>query len=90
VVNIVAQVSQETGKILGKPVITTHGIVSNREMKKFNGDIELLLETLLLAMKPEALKDHKAIENETRNVVRKHIVKFKKRYPLIIPIVFIV
>ncbi len=90
VVNIVAQVSQETGKILGKPVITTHGIVSNREMKKFNSDIELLLETLLLAMKPEALKDHKAIENETRNVVRKHIVKFKKRYPLIIPIVFIV
>lgn len=90
VVNIVAQVSQETGKILGKPVITTHGIVSNREMKKFNSDIELLLETLLLAMKPETLKDHKAIENETRNVVRKHIVKFKKRYPLIIPIVFIV
>ncbi len=90
IVNIVAQISQENGKIMGKPVITTHGIVANREMKRFTNDIETLLETLLLSMKPETLKDHKAIENEIRNVVRKHIVKFKKRYPLIIPIVFIV
>lgn len=90
IVNIVAQISQENGKIIGKPVITTHGIVANREMKRFTNDIETLLETLLLSMKPETLKDHKAIENEIRNIVRKHIVKFKKRYPLIIPIVFIV
>ncbi len=90
IINIVAQVSQENGKVVGKPIITTHGIVSNKEMRKFVNDIEVLLETLLLSMKPETLKDHKAIENEIRNVVRKHVVKIKKRYPLIIPIVFIV
>lgn len=90
IINIVAQVSQEAQKIVGKPIITSHGLVSSREMKKFTNDIEILLETMLSAMKPEALKDHKAIENEIRNAVRKHVIKIKKRYPLIIPTIFII
>jgi ribonuclease J len=40
-------------------------------------------------MKPEALNDHKAIENEIRNMVKRHVIKIKKRYPLIIPTIFI-
>jgi len=45
---------------------------------------------MLLNMKPEALKDHRNIENEIRSSVRKHVVRTKKRYPLIIPTIFIV
>jgi ribonuclease J len=90
IINIVAQVSQEAQKIVGKPIITSHGLVSSREMKKFTNDIETILETLLASLKPEVLKDHKAIENEIRNAVRKHVIKIKKRYPLIIPTIFII
>ncbi len=90
IINIVAQISQETQKVVGKPVITSHGLVSDREMKRFIADIEAQLEALLLSMKPEVLKDHKAVENEIRNSVRKHVIKIKKRYPLIIPTIFII
>ncbi len=90
IINIVAQVSQENQKVVGKPIVTSHGLVADKDDKKFAKEIELLLETMLLNMKPEALKDHRNIENEIRTSVRKHIVRTKKRYPLIIPTIFII
>ena len=90
IINVVAQIAQSNQKLVGKPVISTHGLVSDKEIKKFTKEIEVLLETLLLNMKPEALKDHRIIENDIRSVIRKHVVRTKKRYPLIIPTIFIV
>jgi ribonuclease J len=89
IINIVAQISQANQKIIGKPVVTSYGLVADREIKKFTGDISAMIETMLTAMKPEALNDHKAIENEIRNMVKRHVIKIKKRYPLIIPTIFI-
>jgi len=90
IINIVAQIAQSNQKVVGKPVISTHGLVADKDDKKFAKEIEVLLETMLLNMKPEALKDHRNIENEIRSSVRKHVVRTKKRYPLIIPTIFIV
>ena len=90
IINVVAQIAQSNQKIVGKLVISTHGLVADKEDKKFSKEIEVLLETLLLNMKPEALKDHRNVENEIRAVIRKHVVRTKKRYPLIIPTIFIV
>jgi ribonuclease J len=90
IVTIVAQIAQSNGKVVGKPVVYTHGLVPDKEDKKFAKEIEVLLETMLLSMKGEGLKDHIHIENEIRNAVRKHVIRTKKRYPLIIPTVFIV
>lgn len=89
IVNVVAQISQSNQKVVGKPVVTSHGLVPDKEDKKFAKEIEVLLETMMLNMKPEALKNHRDVENEIRNVVRKHVVRTKKRYPLIIPTIFI-
>jgi ribonuclease J len=90
IINIVAQISQSNQRMVGNPVISTHGIVPNKEDKRFQKEITGLLETLLLNMKPEALKNHKDIENDIRGVVRKHVIRTKKRYPLIIPTIFVV
>jgi len=90
IVNVVAQIAQSNQKMLGRPVVTSHGLVPDKEDKKFAKEIEVLLETMLLNMKAEALKNHKDVENEIRSVVRKHVVRTKKRYPLIIPTIFIV
>ncbi|BAF73301.1 ribonuclease J [Sulfurovum sp. NBC37-1] len=90
IVTIVAQIAQSNGKMVGKPVVYTHGLVPDKEDKKFAKEIEVLLETMLLNMKGEGLKDHIHVENEIRNAVRKHVIRSKKRYPLIIPTVFIV
>jgi len=90
IVTIVAQIAQDNQKVVGKPIVHTHGLVPDREDKKFAKEIEVLLETMLLHTKPEALQDHKIVENEIRATVRKHIVRTKKKYPLIVPTVFIV
>ncbi|MFT7823454.1 MAG: ribonuclease J [Sulfurimonas sp.] len=90
IINIAAQISQENQKVVGKTIITTHGLIPNKENKKFQKEIEQLIETVLLNMKPEALRNHKDVENNIRNVIRKHVIRTKKRYPLIIPTIFIV
>jgi ribonuclease J len=90
IINVVAQISQTNQKVVGKPVVSTHGLVPDKEDKKFQKEIEVIIETLLLNMKPEALKNHKDIENDIRNSIRKHVIRTKKRYPLIIPTIFIV
>ena len=90
IVNVVAQISQTNQKVVGKPVVTSHGLVPDKEDKKFSKEIEVLLETMLLNMKPEALKNHRDVENDIRNVIRKHVIRTKKRYPLIIPTIFVI
>jgi len=90
IVTIVAQIAQSNQKVVGKPIVYTHGLVADKDDKKFAKEIEVLLETMLLHMKPEALKDHRNVENEIRSTIRKHVVRTKKRYPLIIPTIFIV
>ena len=90
IINIVAQVAQENQRIVGKPIVTTHGIVADKDDKRFAKEIETLLETMMVNMSTEALKDHRHVENEIRSVVRKHVVRTTKRYPLIIPTIFIV
>ena len=90
IINIVAQISQADQKLVGKPVVTSYGLVADREIKKFTNDIAAMIETMLTAMKPEALKEHKAIESEIRNMVKRHVIKIKKKYPLIIPTIFII
>jgi ribonuclease J len=90
IVTIVAQISQSEGRLVGKPVVYTHGLVPDKEDKKFAKEIEQLLETLLLNLKSKGMPEHTVIENEIRAAVRKHVVRTKKRYPLIIPTVFVV
>ena len=90
IVTIVAQVSQSEGRLVGKPVVYTHGLVPDKEDKKFAKEIEHLLETMLLNMKAKGIPEHTVIEDEIRSAVRKHVVRTKKRYPLIIPTVFVI
>jgi len=90
IVTVVAQISQSNQKVVGKPVISSHGLVPDKEDRKFQKEIEQMIETMLLNMKPEALKNHRNVEDEIRSSIRKHVVRTKKRYPLILPTIFIV
>ncbi len=90
IVNIVAQISAQTGKIIDKPVVTSHGLVPDREDKQFAKEIEQLLESHLLHSKIDPSASPKVIEDDIRGAVRKHILKRYKKYPIIIPTVFLV
>ncbi len=90
IVNIVAQISTQSGKLVDKPVVTSHGLVPDREDKQFAKDIEQLLESYLINSPIEKSANPKVIEDDIRGAVRKHILKRYKKYPIIIPTVFLV
>ena len=90
VVNIALQVNKSTKKIVGKAVINTHGLVPNKEDKRFAHEIQNMIETFLINAEEKQLRTPKAIQDELRSIIRKYIVRTKRCYPIITPIVFMV
>ena len=90
IVNIALQINKSTNKVIGKAVINTHGLVPNKEVKRFSHEIDNIIETYLLNAKPETLSSAKKLQDELRGVIRKHIVRTKRRYPIITPVIFFV
>jgi len=90
VVNIAAQINKENKKIVGKPIISTHGLVPNKEDKRFAHEIENIIETFLLNAEEKQISSAKLIQDELRTIIRKYIVRTKKRYPIIMPVIFMV
>ena len=90
IVNVIVQISEQTHKLVGKPIVMTHGLVPDKEDKKFSDEVTQLIETFLLNAKPEQVLTSKIAENEIRLIVRKHVIRIKKLYPIIIPTLFYV
>jgi len=90
IVNVALQINKTTKKVVGKPIITTYGLVPNKETNRFSHEIENIIELFLINAKPEHLSSPKIIQDELRTVIRKHIIRTKKRYPIITPVVFLV
>ncbi len=90
IVNIALQINQTTKKLIGKAVINTHGLIPNKELKRFSHEIENIIESFLINAKPEQLSSQKTLQDELRTIIRKHIVRTKRKYPIINPVVFLV
>ena len=89
VVMIVAQIDKQTKKLISKPIVKTYGIVPDRRDKAFSKEMEDILDQFLINAKPELLQDQRGIENGIRQVIRKHIFRQKKKYPTIVPTIFL-
>jgi len=89
VVMIVAQVSEQTGKMMDKPKVTTFGIVADKRDKAFAKEMEEVIENFLINMKPGLIGNPKTLEGDLRQTVRKHIYRRMKKYPLIVPHILI-
>lgn len=88
-VMIIAQVSLSDQKLLAKPRVTSFGIVPDKQDRAFAAEMEDILEHFLVNLKPGLIENAKAMENDLRAVVRKHIYRKMKKYPLIVPNVFV-
>ncbi len=89
IINVGMQISAKTGKTVGKPAITTFGIIPDKDDKRFEKEIEQMIETYLLSNKPEGTINSKKVEEDIRGVIRKHVVRIKKLYPVITVNVFL-
>ncbi len=89
VVMIIAQIDKQSKKLISKPIVKTYGIVPDRRDKAFSKEMEDILDQFLINAKPQMFEDQKGIENGIRQVVRKHIFRQKKKYPTIVPTIFL-
>ena len=89
VVMLVVEVSEQNSKMLSKPKVTTFGIVPDRQDKAFAKEMEDVVEVFLMNIKSGLIENPRAFEADLRQVVRKHIFRKMKKYPLIVPHVLI-
>ena len=89
VVMVIAQVDQ-TNKKLVKTRVITYGVVNAKEQRAFAKDMELVLTQFLSNLKNELLGDQRALENQIRQAIRKHIFRRLKKYPTIVPVIYLV
>ncbi|CZE46260.1 ribonuclease J [Campylobacter geochelonis] len=88
VVMIIAQIDQ-SDKHLIKTRVVSYGLVSEREQKELAKDMESVLIQFLANLKTELLRDQRALESQIRQAVRKHIFRKIKKYPTIVPIIYL-
>jgi len=88
-VMLVAQVNKSDSKLISKPRVTSFGLVADKQDKAFAKEMEDVLELFLVNLKPGHIENPKAMENDLRQVVRKHIYRKLKKYPLIVPHVYV-
>jgi len=89
IVMLVAQVDGKHTKMLAKPKVTTFGIVADRQDKAFAKEMEDILENFLMHVKEGQIENPRALENDLRQIIRKHIFRKMKKYPLIVPHVLV-
>lgn len=89
VVMIVAQINENDRTLAQRPKVTSFGLVPDKQDKFFSKDIEELLNTFLANLKPAMFKSNRIIEGELRKVVRKHCLRRYKKYPMIVPTIFV-
>ncbi len=90
IIMIVAQIDQNTHKLVGHPRVSSFGIVADKEDKRFAKEIEAIIETYMAHQNEADKLDTRTIENDIRQAVRKHVLRKMKRYPLIVPTIYVV
>jgi ribonuclease J len=89
VVMIIAQINKNDQRLAAKPKVVSYGLVPDKEDKAFSKEMEEVLVQYLTNAKKEVLQNQRALENDLRQVVRKHIFRTLKKYPTIVPTIFV-
>ncbi|MDR2100037.1 MAG: ribonuclease J [Campylobacteraceae bacterium] len=89
VVMIIAQIDRREKKLITKPKVVSYGLVADKNDKEFSKEMEEVLVQFLSNAKKDVIENRSVLENEVRQVVRKHIFRSMKKYPTIVPTIFI-
>lgn len=90
IVMIVAQINENDRTVAGKPKVASFGLLSDsKQDRNFEKEIEDILSVFLANAKPGIFKNSRILEDELRKVVRKHCVRKYKKYPMIVPTIFV-
>lgn len=86
VVIIIAQIDKNAKRLIKNRVIS-HGL--DKQSGATSKEMEELIAQFLANVKDEMLDDARAMENQIRQVIRKHIFRKIKKYPTIVPVIYL-
>lgn len=89
IVVIIAQIDKNTKALINKPRVFSYGLVADKHDHAFSKDMAEVLGQFFINIKDEALNDPRFLENQIRQVLRKHIFRKIKKYPTIVPTIFV-
>lgn len=89
IVMIVAQINENDRTLEGRPNVASFGLISDKQDRFFTKEIEDILAVFLENAKPGIFKNSRLLEDELRKVVRKHCIRKYKKYPMIVPTIFV-
>lgn len=89
IVMIFAQISKGDQKLADRPKVQSYGLIPDKDDRNFAKEIDDLLAQFLLNCKKELLDNARMMENEIRQLVRKHLFRRLKKYPTIVPTIYI-
>ncbi|KQI38124.1 ribonuclease J [Campylobacter jejuni CVM 41918] len=89
IVVIIAQIDKATKTLINKPRVFSYGLVADKHDHAFSKDMAEVLGQFFINVKDEVLNDPKFLENQIRQVLRKHIFRKIKKYPTIVPTIFV-
>ena len=89
IVIIVAFVDKQNKALIEKPKISSFGLVSDRDDRHFSEEMENVLNSFLQNANKDLIDNKRALEHEIRQVLKKHIFRALKKYPVIVPTIFV-
>ena len=89
IIVLIIQIDKQAQKLASKPKVMSYGLVAQKREHAFSRELESLLENFVQGVKPEEYGNHRMIETNLRQVLKKHIFRTLKRYPIIVPNIFV-
>lgn len=89
IVVIIAQIDKAAKTLINKPRVFSYGLVADKHDHAFSKDMAEVLGQFFINVKDEVLNDPRFLENQIRQVLRKHIFRKIKKYPTIVPTIFV-
>ncbi|EOE6928842.1 ribonuclease J [Campylobacter coli] len=89
IVVIIAQLDKASKTLINKPRVFSYGFVADKQDHAFSKEMAEVLGQFFVNVKDEVLNDPRFLENQIRQVLRKHIFRKIKKYPTIVPTIFV-
>ncbi|EIT6715134.1 ribonuclease J [Campylobacter upsaliensis] len=89
IVVIIAQIDKTTKTLINKPRVFSYGLVADKHDHAFSKEMADVLSVFFTNAKDEWFNDTRFLENQIRTVLRKHIFRKIKKYPTIVPTLFV-
>ncbi|WP_072231970.1 ribonuclease J [Campylobacter coli] len=89
IVVIIAQLDKASKTLINKPRVFSYGLVADKQDHAFSKEMAEVLGQFFVNVKDEVFNDPRFLENQIRQVLRKHIFRKIKKYPTIVPTIFV-